>query len=81
MESADSYPARVASRLFSVQILDEIFFENYKKFREEEQKLMQAELAKMQQAMHMQQGGGLPMPPWEGSGGQVRSCPPKRHSS
>lgn len=39
-----------------MQILDEIYFDNYKKFREEEQRLMQAEMAKVQQAVQ----GGLP---------------------
>lgn len=49
-----------------VQISDDVFWQNYKKFRDEEQKMMQAELAKVQQAMQMQQAGGLPMP-WDGA--------------
>lgn len=49
-----------------MQICDDVFWQNYKKFRDEEQKIMQAELAKVQQAMQMQQGGNLPMP-WDGA--------------
>ena len=50
----------------SLQICDDVFWQNYKKFRDEEQKIMQAELAKVQQAMQMQQPGSLPMP-WDGA--------------
>ena len=54
-----------AEKLF-LQICEDIFWQNYKKFREEEQKMMEAEVAKMQQAMAIQQTGGLPMP-WDGA--------------
>lgn len=60
-----------------VQILDDIFWENYKKFRDEEHQKMQAELEKMQQTMQLQKNG-LPMP-WDGAQVKGNHPPPSIH--